>query len=69
MNIGLAQLNPTVGDLAGNARKIIDAQDARGAWITSEGLRYHDHAGPVIDMKETVANLRTLADFLDTAAR
>jgi NAD+ synthetase len=25
MNIGLAQLNPTVGDLAGNARKIIDA--------------------------------------------
>ncbi len=51
------------------ARKIIDAQDARGAWITSEGLRYHDHAGPVIDMKETVANLRTLADYLDTVAR
>jgi NAD+ synthase (glutamine-hydrolysing) len=25
MRIGLAQLNPTVGDLAGNRRKIIDA--------------------------------------------
>jgi NAD+ synthetase len=36
MNIGLAQLNPTVGDLAGNARKIIDACRAlekRGATI------------------------------------
>jgi NAD+ synthetase len=36
MNIGLAQLNPTVGDLAGNARKIIDASRAlekRGATI------------------------------------
>jgi NAD+ synthetase len=28
MNIGLAQLNPTVGDLAGNARKIIEACSA-----------------------------------------
>ena len=36
MNIGLAQLNPTVGDLAGNTRKIIDACRAlekRGATI------------------------------------
>jgi NAD+ synthetase len=36
MNIGLAQINPTVGDLAGNARKIIDACRAlekRGATI------------------------------------
>jgi NAD+ synthetase len=36
MNIGLAQLNPTVGDLVGNARKIIDACRAlekRGATI------------------------------------
>ena len=36
MNIGLAQLNPTVGELAGNARKIIDACRAlekRGATI------------------------------------
>ncbi len=36
MNIGLAQLNPTVGDLAGNARKIIDAcrdLEKRGAAI------------------------------------
>ncbi|MGC4071664.1 MAG: nitrilase-related carbon-nitrogen hydrolase [Nibricoccus sp.] len=28
MRIGLAQLNPTVGDLAGNRRKIIDAYTA-----------------------------------------
>jgi NAD+ synthetase len=36
MNIGLAQLNPTVGDLAGNTRKIIEACRAlekRGATI------------------------------------
>jgi len=36
MNIGLAQLNPTVGDLAGNTRKIIDscrALEKRGATI------------------------------------
>lgn len=36
MKIGLAQLNPTVGDLAGNSRKIIDASRAleqRGATI------------------------------------
>ncbi len=36
MNIGLAQLNPTVGDLAGNTHKIIDACRAlekRGATI------------------------------------
>ena len=36
MNIGLAQLNPTVGDLSGNTRKIIDACRAlenRGATI------------------------------------
>jgi len=36
MNIGLAQLNPTVGDLAGNTRKIIDscrALEKHGATI------------------------------------
>ena len=36
MNIGLAQLNPTVGDLAGNTRKILDAcrsLEKRGATI------------------------------------
>jgi NAD+ synthetase len=36
MNIGLAQLNPTVGDLASNSRKIIDgcrALEKRGATI------------------------------------
>jgi NAD+ synthase (glutamine-hydrolysing) len=36
MNIGLAQLNPTVGDLAGNTRKIIDscrALEKRGATV------------------------------------
>ena len=43
---------------------IVDALDERGAWITKDGLRYHKQPGPVIDMRQTVANLCTLADFL-----
>ncbi len=45
-------------------RAVIHALDDRGAWITDGGLRYHRQPGSVIDMRVTVANLRTLARFL-----
>jgi len=45
-------------------QSIVDALDERGAWITNDGLRYHKQPGPVIDMRQTVANLCRLADFL-----
>jgi hypothetical protein len=47
-------------------RGIVDALDDRGAWVTNDGLRYHKQPGPVIDMRQTVANLCTLADYLAT---
>ena len=63
MNIGLAQLNPTVGDLAGNTRKIIDscrALEKRGATIvlTPELVLGPDHdpVGPL-----EIADRRALA--------
>ncbi len=47
-------------------RDVIAGLDARGGWVSNDGLRYHKQAGPVIDMRATVANLQTLADFLST---
>lgn len=51
-----------------HVRGVIDGLDARGAWVTNDGLRYHKHAGAVIDMRVAVANLRSLADYLSTTA-
>ena len=51
MRLGLAQLNPTVGDLAGNRRKIIDRMIAATAMaadltlITSNGDDFADIEG------------------------
>ncbi|MCG8509156.1 MAG: pectate lyase, partial [Rhodospirillales bacterium] len=67
------ELNPSLGHrdvtktgakLKRKVRQIIDAMDERGAWVTDTGLRYHNKPGNVIDMRETVRNLNTLADFL-----
>jgi len=38
--------------------------DPRGAWLSKDGLRYHQQPGEVIDMKRAVANLTALAAFL-----
>lgn len=46
-------------------QKIIDSQDARGAWVLDQSMRYHPHPGPIIDMKLTADNLEALAEFLD----
>ncbi|MBI1371993.1 MAG: pectic acid lyase [Phycisphaera sp.] len=45
-------------------REVIKAMDERGAWVTDDGLRYHKKPGPVIDMRVTVNNLNTLAEYL-----
>jgi len=45
-------------------RQVIDALDGRGAWVTDQGLRYHNKEGRVIDMRTTVKHLNTLADYL-----
>ena len=44
--------------------RVINATDARGAWVTDIGMRYHRKQGSVIDMGVTVHNLNTLADYL-----
>lgn len=48
-------------------RSIVDNLDARGAWVSPGGLRYHRRPGPVIDMRVTVENLLRLAKYLDRA--
>ncbi len=53
---------------AESIRRIIDAQDDRGAWVTDGGLRYHradqTSPSPVIEMKVTAENLNRLAAHL-----
>ena len=46
-------------------RHIVDSMDARGAWISQSGLRYHQTPGAVIDMRVAVNNLIQLAEYLD----
>lgn len=48
-------------------RMVIDAMDARGAWVTADGMRYHKHEGDVIDMRVTVENLNRLAEYLQAS--
>ena len=42
-------------------RDAVQSLDERGAWVTTDGLRFHKKPGPVISMQATVANLRLLA--------
>ncbi|MEC8556748.1 MAG: pectic acid lyase [Planctomycetota bacterium] len=43
---------------------IMQSIDERGAWVSTEGLRYHKRPGAVIDMLRTTESLSTLAAFL-----
>lgn len=53
-------------DIEARARKVIDALDDRGAWVTADKLRYHRYEGPIIDMAVAVKNLTILAEYLGT---
>lgn len=45
-------------------RHMIDQLDERGAWLSTEAMRYHKAPGPTIDMRQVVSNLNALAAFL-----
>ena len=43
---------------------LIESMDERGAWVSSEGMRFHKRPGAVIDMRRTAENLTAIAAFL-----
>lgn len=54
-------------ELADQARKVVEAMDERGAWVTRGTLRYHgadDSTMRVIDTITFIKNLGTLAKYL-----
>jgi len=58
------RLPRVTASLEREVRRVIDAMDARGAWVTDEGLRYHKKPGSVIDMRVVVRYLNTMAEYL-----
>ncbi|HEX6985745.1 MAG TPA: pectic acid lyase [Planctomycetaceae bacterium] len=57
---------PRAGDLVGQVRRILAAQDERGAWVEPGRLRHHkaDPPGGVIDGATFIANVATLSRYL-----
>lgn len=45
-------------------REIIADLQPGGYWLSAAAMRYHNHSGPTISMRQTTRNLRHLAAFL-----
>ena len=59
---------PTPARLSAEARRVLDAQDARGAWIEQGRLRHHkvEPEGGVINSSIFAANMTLLSQYLNT---
>ena len=57
---------PLSPELVARARKVIDAMDARGAWVQKGRLRHHkvEPESGVIESRTFVRNVRTLCDLI-----
>jgi hypothetical protein len=62
----------SVSALAEKAKAVIDALDARGAWVERGGLRYHGEDDPtqeVIDTQTFIRNVGILGSFIAAGKR
>jgi len=69
LKTGRPAAKPDLAKLAGDARKVIDSLDDRGAWVQPGRLKHHkvDPAGGVIDSATFAGNVAVLCRYLESA--